>query len=421
MNQDTLTRIVREVQSGNFSFSDTTFADTLNEVVDKVVFDQDKYDHVDRAFESRFSKKFDLSPAEKDALVNLQKVSPFIDDQETADAFLPIALYNLRNRKIDHSSLAKGGKGKLGSTVKFLFQSSRAARLVNQASIESAADLFYSMVIGEELEVFNAADMLLTRHLSARRYAIRLESRATIDAVRLYGRSERFEDIETGVLYDRSKEVDRMVDYKQLFNYGSVMGVDEADVNTGFQPLWDALMVEVAKYIEKVESSTTFENVSKNNIFQAIEDLQVNLSDWSSSTIEASAGLYFKELEFISARFFNDRDILRQVGRREPTDVGVLKQLLADLNDMRSMPSQQVDGLLKKAMLGYTIIMEIAQYSPTRMEQKFGEFISTVQAFFVTQELLERQHTEAPPTYPQPGRMGGMYAPPIPTEDDFNF
>ena len=412
--------IVEEAQKGNFSFSDATFAETLDQVIDKVVFDQEKYDHVDEAFD-RFGRKFDLSANEKDALVNLQKVSPFIDDKETAETFLPIALYNLRNRKVDHNSLAKGGKGKLGSTVKFLFQSSRASRQINQASIESAADLFYSMVIGEELEVFNAADMLLNKHLSSRKYAIRLDSRETIDAVRLYDRSGRFDDPETGVLYDRSQESDRMHDYKQLFNYGQVMGIDEADVNTGFQPLWDTLMIETAKYIEKVETCTTFENVSKNNILQAIEDLQINLSDWSSSSIEASAGLYFKELDFISARFFNDKDIMRQVGRREPTDLGVLKQLLADLNDMRSMPSQHVDGLLKKAMMGYQIIMEIAQYTPARMEKKFGEFISTVQAYFVAQELLERQHADTMPTHPELGRMGGQYAPQAPTTDDFNF
>ncbi|MEZ0609606.1 hypothetical protein ACAW74_13905 [Fibrella sp. WM1] len=421
MNQDTLNRIIREAQRGNFSFSDATFAETLTEVVDRFVFDQDKYDHVDKTFD-RFGDKFNLSSDEKEALVNLQKVSPFIDDEDTAETFLPIALYNLRNRKVDHRALAKGGKGKLGSSVKFLFQTSRASQQINRASIESAADLFYSMVIGEELEVFNAADMLLSKHLSSRRYAIRLSSRETIDAIRLYDRAGRFEDIETGALYDRSQEPDRMQDYKMLFNYGQVMGIDEADVNTGFQPLWDTLMIEVAKYIEKVESSTTFENVSKNNIFQAIEDLQVNLSDWSSSSIEASAGLYYKELEFISARFFNDKDILQQVGRREPTDVGVLKQLLADLNEMRSMPSQHVDGLLKKAMLGYQIIMEIAQYSPARMDDHFGEFISMVQAYFVAQDLLERQHNEAMPTYPEPGRMSSPYAPQqAPMQDDFNF
>ncbi len=279
------------------------------------------------------------------------------------------------------------------------------------------------MVLGEELEVFNAVEMLFAKHLRSPRYAIKVQSRETIDAIRMYSFANRFEDLETGAQYDRSQENDRMMFYKQLFNYGQVMGLEEADVNVNFQPLWDSLMIEVAKYIEKVESSTSFENVSKNNIFQAIEDLQTNLSDCCPPLAQASAGLMFKELEFISVRLFGDKDIMSQVGRREPTDLGVLKQLLADMNEMRSMSSQNIDALFKKAMLGYSIIMEIARYTPLRMEtgDNFGQFISMVQSYFVAQELLEQQTAGAMPSYPDPGRMGGMYAPNVPTPDDFNF
>ena len=391
-----LEKLIGEAKEKNLSLSNDTFAKEVDVLIAKNYFDDGRYSNVESSFGSQLLKKLNITADEEDQLVQLQKLSPFMDDKESAEKFLPIALYNIRNRKVDYSSLSSADGGELDSSVIYFSDSSSSTNQFVKENIEFAAQLYYVMVMGDELEMFNAADTLITKHLRSKRYNVDIRSKTTLDAIRMYAFGERFENVNTGVTYQRTLEAERMMFYKQVFNMGEANNMIDTEANSDFGPLWDALMIEVTNYIAKVENSSYNENISRNNIYQAIEDLQYNLSNNCTGLAKISSNVMNLELTFISKKLFEDKDIMEQIGRRDRTAFGVLKQLLLDLNGERGMKMQNILALNNKAILGHMIITDIARFSTAYIEKgdNFGTFITNVQAYFLAQQIIEKQEQD---------------------------
>ena len=387
-----LTELIAEAQSKNLSFSKSSFESSVDELIQKVYFDGDKYDNVGTSFEGLIDK-LNITPEEEKQLVALQKLSPFIGDKESAKKFLPIALFNIRNKKIDYGNLGTMDGGELDATVDYFLDDTHESNTYNQKTVEFAAMLYYDMVMGDELEIFNAADALITKHLRSRKYNIDIRSRATMDAIRLYTFGEKFENLKNGETYQKSQEAERMMFYNQVFGTGAETGFAHGDSNDEFGVLWNSLMEEAASFIEKVEKSDYYDNISRNNIYQAIEDLQYNLSNNCTGLAKVAANVINLELKFIMNKLFADKDIREQIGKRDRTSFGVLKQILLDLNEERGdMTVQNIQAINNKAILGHKILSEIARFTPAYMEtgDNFGKFITDVQAYFLAQKIIEK-------------------------------
>jgi hypothetical protein len=383
-------KVLLDAQRNNIPLSQSSFGPAIDELIIKNYYDEDKYSNVG----DDLRKKLNITPDEEQQLVNFQKLSS--SDKEVAKQFLPIALYNIRNRKVDYSSLSSLDGGELDSSVVYFSDSSEETSQFVKENIDFAAQLYYVMVMGDELEVFNAADTLITKHLRSKMYSVDIRSKQTLDAIRMYAFGEKFENVNTGITYQRTLESERMMFYKQVFNMGQGTNMPDMEANSDFGPLWDTLMIEVTKYIEKVENTTYYDNISRNNIYQAIEDLQFNLSNNCTGLAKISSNVINMEMTFIMKRLFEDKDIREQIGKRDRTAFGVLKQILLDLNGERGMKSQNILALNNKAILGHTIISEIAKFSQAYMEtgDNFGKFITNVQAYFLAQQVIEKQENE---------------------------
>ncbi|RYE40518.1 MAG: hypothetical protein EOP48_24650, partial [Sphingobacteriales bacterium] len=348
-----LSNLISDAKSRNIPFSKGTFEKSIDTLIEKNYFDDDRYANVDDLFDADILKKLNITPDEKEQLVNLQKLSPFIDDKDTSKEFLPIALYNIRSKTIDYSTLSSVDGGDIDSSVEYFADTSKETNEFVKQNIEFAAQLYYVMVMGDELEVFNAADALISKHLRSKKYSIDIRAKKTLDSIRMYAFGERFENLKTGESYERSQEAERMMFYKQVFDMGHGTNLTDIEVNSDFGPLWDTLMVEVTSLIEKVEDSSNYDNISRNNIYQSIEDLQYNLSNNCTGLVKISSNVMNLELRFIMKRLFDDKDIKEQVGKRDRSPFGVLKQILIDLNSERGMKMQNIIALNNKAILGH--------------------------------------------------------------------
>jgi hypothetical protein len=415
-----LENLIKDAKSKNIPFSNASFNKSVDDLIQKHYFDNKSYSNVKESFEGGLYEKLNLTPDEEEQLVNLQKLSPFIDDKDSAKKFLPIALYNIRNKKIDYSTLSSLDGGELDSSVEYFTNDTQNTDDFNKENIQFAAQLYYVMVMGDELEVFNAADALITKHLRNKRFNVDVRKKATLDAIRLYAFNDKFEHLKTGETFQRSQEPERMMFYKQVFDMGDVQQLGEMEANTDFIPLWDTLMVEVAKYIAKVEESSNYDNISRNNIYQAIEDLQYNLSNNCTGLSKIASNVMYLELKFIENRLFADKDIREQIGKRDRTPFGVLKQILLDLNEQRGMRMQDIIALNNKAILGHKIINEIAKFTQEYMEtdENFGKFITDVQAYFLAQKIIEKQtNTLFDSQDMEPSEVNETVAP----EDEWDF
>jgi hypothetical protein len=85
-----------------------------------------------------------------------------------------------------------------------------------------------------------------------------------------------------------SEEETEMV-YRTVLGFGDAQLLSRMTANESFQPLWDNLMSAVAQYISDSRDAAKDSIVSRNPIFQAVEELQANLSTAVSGMVRKQA------------------------------------------------------------------------------------------------------------------------------------
>ena len=142
-------------------------------------------------------------------------------------------------------------------------------------------------------------------------------------------------------------------------------------------------MMEVVKYIGKVEENgDNYSSISASKVYQAIEDLQYNLSAYCTGLPKIAAPTMYAEMDFVIQRILDSDDVKQQLGRRgSPSFWKVVEQV-------RGM--QDFTPLRNKGMFGHKIISTIAQATPAFVEDQaaFEEFIANVEAFIVAEDQL---------------------------------
>lgn len=279
------------------------------------------------------------------------------------------------------------------------YEDRTAAVEFDRASVEAAAQLYLSMVWGDELGIFETVDRIATQSAGGGG-PIRLEvrSKQLSDDLRMYVLDEEFLDLKTGKRMRRVAPGERQMFFRQLFGYGDAPALEESFVNTAFQRYWAVLMTESVKWISKVEESAST-LISANKVYQACEDLQYNLSSYCIGLPKIAAPTIYGELDFVIRRILDSDDVKRQLARRgAPTFWKVVEEV-------RGM--QDFTPLRNKGMYGHMILSSVAKADASLVENKtkFSKFISAVEAFI----LAEDQLAEAAEQAPLPKQFPGFY------------
>ncbi len=269
--------------------------------------------------------------------------------------------------------------------VKFLEDDASAVQ-ISVSNVKCAAQLFYCMVLGDELDVFGVVNYFTHKFLI--RGGIEIQDHRLRDNLQQYVFSNKFTDIDSGRLLDRTRPAERQMFYKQVFNYGNARTTQDVIVNDEFATLWKTLMFESAKYIERAQESPNPVNyVSRQTVMQAVEDLQYNLSTHCSGMTNVITPLIYDELNFVIKNILMHPEVTRQVVPVGGTWWRVVETLYSAMKSSR--PKSTV--LYNKAKLGQTILKSIAEYNPASFEDdaNFSGFISNVDAFITTQSILQ--------------------------------
>jgi hypothetical protein len=253
-------------------------------------------------------------------------------------------------------------------------------------NIRCAAQMFYSMTLGDELNIFDVMNYFTHKFMI--RGTIQISDKTLREDLQLYVFSNKFTNILNGKIVDRTRPTERYMFYKQVFNYGSGQITEDVIVNKEFNKLFKILIMEGAKYIQRAQESPNPESyVSRQPIMQAVEDLQYNLSTHCSGMANVITPIIYEELNFIIKRVLNHPEIVQQLVPAGGTWWKVVELLYEGMKQQR--PKTTI--LYNKAKLGFEIFDSIAKYNPASFEddKNFSDFISNVDAYIITQAQLQ--------------------------------
>lgn len=380
---------IKQIASSNLPLSSAAFKTKLNGLVGNVVFDGNylnliKNANVGQILPSMIPQlvKYMKSYEKKGIPITAQNVN----------AYLPIFISQIQGGTVDldEPTEADIAESDRDFDVQF-FEDDNSLIEISASAVKCASQLFYSMVLGDELAVFDTVNYFTHRFLL--RGGVELQDSRLRDDLQQYVFSNRFTDLSTGKVMDRSRPAERQMFYRQVFNTGRAPVGNEIIVNDEFPRLWKVLILESAKFIERAQAAFNPESyVSKQNVMQAVEDLQYNLSTHCTGMVNVFSPLIYAELNFIVQRIFMHPEVRRQVVPAGGTWWKVVETLYMGMNHTR--PKSTV--LYNKAKLGHDIIRSIADYNPATFDDDavFSSFISNVDAFITTQSILQEALTD---------------------------
>jgi hypothetical protein len=191
---------------------------------------------------------------------------------------------------------------------------------------------------------------------------------------------------------DRTRPAERQMFARQVFNTGKGRGMEGMLVNPEWRQLWEVLILETARYLDRAQAAfdpASF--VSKQNVMQAVEDLQYNLSTYCVGMAPVMAPMADAELNFVLSRILEHPEIAGQV---LPTG-GSWKRVVDKLNAERptETPIPAAALLYSKAKLGEVIIVAIAEYTPAAFEDDrvFSTFVGQVDAYITAESKLQKR------------------------------
>jgi hypothetical protein len=374
---------VTTVAAANLELSSTIFNIGVHALVDSLVFKK-------RPIELINDAETTLGKIPRDIKIELIKYienSPIPITKQNNEYFLPLFISQIKGfTDIADTTEADQAQSAKDFDVQF-FVDDQVQIQVSELAVRCAAQLYHGMVLGEELDVFNVAKYFTDKYLLRGEFGIE-DSRLRKD-LQMYVFSNRFTDPRTKKVMDRTRPAERQMFYRQVFNEGKVPTPGNLIVNREFPKLWKVLMLESAKVLEWLRESYNPENfVSKQNVLQAMEDLQYNLSTHCSGMANVVSPLIDAELRFVILRIFQHPEVIRQVAPQERSWLKVVEKLYMEMKHTRP----KVTVLFNKARLGFDILKSIAVYDPAMFRDinAFTAFLHTVEAFITTQSILQQ-------------------------------
>lgn len=244
---------------------------------------------------------------------------------------------------------------------------------VDVENILAAGTLYYIKTLADDLGILRVADAVLMRWTSG---MLDIPQGAT--ASKLYSYYKLRDE------YTTAEE--RAMFYKIVLNVGDGQVLDKMAVNGEFTSLWDTLMTESVKYIDKYEQKeTNFSVVSKAAIYQAIKELQYNLTVFTSGMVKAVLPEMYRQFEK-AVDIIDDDNVKAQLGwgyRRSMWNV------IERVSQEEFGYKPNVSAMRTAAVTGHKIFATIASFDEGLMsETAFQEFIRNVETFIIAQSQL---------------------------------
>lgn len=368
------------------SFSDAGFEKAVTAIANDLMYNADA---------NRLLEKSKLGPVPeliKPALIQLIKGFKIPLTADNIDVFLPSLITQAYENEAEESLDEPLDSEAEDRGYQVQFRDAADPEIdINREAVHYAAQLFHAMVIGEELGVFDAFQYLLhSRMIVGGGMEVR-DKRLRAD-LRLYTLSNQFRDLGRPgrPQEERTRPSERKMFARMVFAQGDGQLMEGMPENTEFRQLWEVLMLESARYLERAqESFNPGSFVSKQNVMQAVEDLQYNLSTHCVGWPQVMAPAIDAELNFVLARFVQNEKIAQQVLPAGGSWKRVIDKLNAERPKKRPVPAAAL--LYAKATQGMQILEAVADYSPAEFEddRAFSGFISLVDAYITTESKLQ--------------------------------
>ena len=244
---------------------------------------------------------------------------------------------------------------------------------VDVENILAAGTLYYIKTLADDLGILRVADAVLMRWTGGM-----LDIPQGSTSSKLYSYYKLRDE------YTTAEE--RAMFYKIVLNVGDGKVLDKMAVNEEFTSLWDTLMTETVKYIDKYErKDSNFSVVSKSAIYQAIKELQYNLTTFSSGMVKAILPEMYRQFEKAVA-IIDDDSVKEQLGwgyRRSMWNV------IERVSQEEFGYKPNVSAMRTAAVSGHKIFTAIASFDGGQMsEQAFQDFIRNVETFIISQSQL---------------------------------
>lgn len=406
---DTLDGIKQKFSKKTISFASGVFSETIKNELNAQVFD---YDELSILKKAESDLKITIHPEEKPALVNFIRSSKGEVNKDNINYMLPLALTQIRANDFKVSTTANTSLSDSDFSVTY-YEDDNAALVVNRENILCAAQVYYVMTLADEMEIFNVANRIITKHFNS--VGIKIPSKESHNMLKLYLFGDSFKDSRDGNTYKRTVPQERWLVYKGLFDAGDAQVLEGMTVNSEFNEHWEVLMSEVVKYLDKAERSENPEYyISRQNIMQAIEDLQYNLSSFCTTMAKIAGPVINAELDFVMKEILQNPEVTLRLAPDGSNSVW--KVVEHELAYMRQGAVPNVKALYDKARYGDAIIRAIANYSPTQFEETFSDFLGIVEAFIIANSKLEMMQEDPRNSMmpdeqeemPVPGANGGF-------------
>lgn len=244
---------------------------------------------------------------------------------------------------------------------------------IDVENILAAGTLYYIKTLADDLGILRVADAVLMRWTQGM-----LDIPQGSTATKLYSYYKLRDE------YTTAEE--RSMFYKIVLNAGNGKVLDEMAVNHDFTSLWDTLMTEAVKYIDKYEQKdSNFSVVSKSAIFQAIKELQYNLTTFSSGMVKAILPEMYKQFEKAVA-IIDDDNVKAQLGwgyRRSMWNV------IERVSQEEFGYKPNVSSMRTAAVSGHKIFSTIASFDEGLMsDNAFQDFIQNIETFIIAQSQI---------------------------------
>jgi hypothetical protein len=383
---------VAKIKLKPISLSPAGFNKTLRSAINDIVFNSDAAKILE---EANIGK---IPPELKPILIRY--IQAYIKagipiDSKNIDQFLPLFIDRAIGEgafDLEEPDFEAGEPGERSFRVQFQ-DNDEAEPDIDRDSVYCAAQLFHSNVLGEELGVFDAVNYLVHRRMLTGG-GMQVRDRKLRDDLQRYVFENKFIDLgrDGNPEIDRTRPAERQMFARQVFNTGKGRGMEGMLVNPEWRQLWEVLILETARYLDRAQAAfdpASF--VSKQNVMQAVEDLQYNLSTYCVGMAPVMAPMADAELNFVLSRILEHPEIAGQV---LPTG-GSWKRVVDKLNAERptETPIPAAALLYSKAKLGEVIIVAIAEYTPAAFEDDrvFSTFVGQVDAYITAESKLQKR------------------------------
>lgn len=325
-------------------------------------------------------------------LIQYLKTARITLTTENAPFVVPMSLAKLATTTVTSSGVSSDDP----FAVQFFVEDSSSLQ-ISTAAVKCSAQLYYVMVLGDELGVFDAVRFFTHRYLFRDGFAV--EDPQLRRDLENYVFSEQFPGTDDLTGNERmmrcTRAGERRSFYRQVFDQGSEPVPGDGMPNNDFARLWKILMLESARYLEKAQTSPNPDNfVSRQNVMQSVEDLQYNLSTSCVGMATVMTPLMYAELDFVVTRILGHPEVRKHLIPSGGSWWKVVEKLQAGQGRIG-----RASVLHNKARVGYALIRDIASYLPSQFEQDgpFSKFISNVDAFITTQSIVQEEASRAGP------------------------